>query len=449
MRALTSHDIADAIGAAAVGEPAHAETLVADSRTVVPGVAFAAVAGGHGFVAAALAGGAPYVVVQDASVVPDGATAIVVDDVVVALGAIASHVRSQASYDVVGITGSTGKTLTKDFVAAALRTSLRVHATPKSFNAEIGVPLTVLSAPADTQVLVAELAARRPGEIAELCEIVRPRTGVITGIGKAHLELFGSREVIARTKSELIASLPADGLAVVPSDDDFVNLFSRSAAARIAAVGPGARVAYGADRIDRAGRTHGWVRVDGERLPVTLPVPGRPLMRNAALAVRVAMECGVPAPEAAAVLEHAPLSSWRMEILEVGTRTIVNDAYNSNPTSLAAALRAARELSAGRELWAVLGHMAELGPTSGAEHERMGALAAALGYAGIVVLGEEAAGLSVGAGGIAHRVHSLAEAAEAVRTVTGEASVVLIKASRVAGLERLVEQLGTEGAKRV
>ncbi len=448
MDKLNAHEIARSIGATFLGPQgpdakaeAIADIIVADSRTAGPGIAFAAVLGGRRFVGDAISAGAPFVIVDDASVVPDGARAIVVDDVVVALGRIARDVRARASYDVIGVTGSTGKTLTKDLIAAALGTKLEVHATPKSFNAELGVPLTVLGARAGTEVLVAELGARRPTEIAELCGIVAPRVGVITGIGSTHLELFGTREAIARTKTELLVALPADGLAVVASDDDFVDLFARSTSARIAAVGPGAATSYRAERIDQAGRTHGSVTIDTEAVAVTLPVAGRPLMRNAALAIRVAVECGVPMQQAAAALADAPLSPWRMQIVELGARTIVNDAYNSNPTSLSAALRSVRELAAGRQMWAVLGHMAELGAASDVEHERMGALATALGYAGIIVVGDAVSGIAVGAGSRAHRVQSLAEAAEAVLNLTGEASVVLIKASRVAGLQRLVEEL--------
>jgi UDP-N-acetylmuramoyl-tripeptide--D-alanyl-D-alanine ligase len=238
MAQLNSHALADAIGARAIGQPKDATFVVADSRTVDDVTAFAAVRGGQAFVGDALSSGAPFAIVQDASVVPDGSTAIVVDDTVAALGRIATAVRASSQVPCVAITGSTGKTLTKDFIAAALGPRFTVHATPRSYNAEIGVPLTVLGMPDDANMLVSEVAARHPHDIAYLCDIVRPRTGVITGIGVAHLDVFGSRRAIASTKAELFTSLFADGLAVAPASDDYLDLLVRSTNARLTTVGP-------------------------------------------------------------------------------------------------------------------------------------------------------------------------------------------------------------------
>lgn len=424
--------------------------MVADSRAQVQGSGFAAVRGervdGHSFVREALAGGARFIVVERDDAVPDGATAIVVDDTVRALGAMATGARATLDAHVVAITGSTGKTLTKDLVAAALRAKRRVHAAPASFNTDVTVPLVILGCPADAEVLVAELGARHPGDIGRLCEISKPHVGVITGIGSTHLEVFGSREAIAATKAELLESLPADGLAILPSNDDFLSLLSRSTSARVAAVGPGGPWSYAADRIDSDGVTYGRLFVDGRTIDVALPVPGRPLMRNAAFAVRVAMEIGVEPEAAALALAHAPLSAWRLQIEHIGPWLVVNDAYNANPTSMAATLRSVRELAAGRETWAVLGAMAELGEATGFEHERAGRLATGLGYGGVIVMGDEAARVAAGAGDRAHRVGSLADAADAVSRLVPAGSVVVVKASRAVGLERLTELLA-EGPK--
>lgn len=428
------------------GDPSlQAVGMIADSRAPSGSAAFAAVRGervdGHDFVRDALAGGAPFVVVERTDTVPDGATAVVVDDTVRALGTMATRARATLGCPAIGITGSTGKTLTKDLVAAALGTSMRVHAAPASFNTDVTVPLVVLSTPEDADVMVMEMGARRPGEIAELCAIVRPRTGVIVGIGTAHLEVFGSRRAIASTKSELLAALPANGLAIVPSDDDFLATFSSVTDARLACVGPGSNVSYRAEHITPDGRTHGVVVIDGEAVPVGLPVPGRALMRNAALAIRVAIEHGVDPTVAASALVDAALSAWRLEISEVDGRTLINDAYNANPTSMTSTLRSAVELAGRRPVWAVLGRMAELGADADVAHRRIGRLAASLGLAGLITVGDGTAPMAEAAGPIATRASSIEEAVRAVREVVPPGAVLVVKASRAVGLERLVAEL--------
>jgi UDP-N-acetylmuramoyl-tripeptide--D-alanyl-D-alanine ligase len=448
---LTAQTLAGWAGGRLVGDPsADAVGMVSDSRLQRPGHAFAAVRGervdGHDFVGAALAGGAPFVVVERTETLPDGATAIVVDDTVRALGAMAAAARAAMDVRVVGITGSTGKTLTKDLVAAALGTSLRVHAAPSSFNTDVTVPLVVLGCPDDADVMVAELGARRPGEIERLCALVRPHIGVITGIGTTHLEIFGSRDAIARTKSELLSSLPADGAAFVPADDDYLATFSSSTSARLYTVGPGSDLSYRAERITPDGRTHGTVTIGGRDVGVALPVPGRALMRNAAFAIAVACEFGIDAGDAAASLRNAQLSAWRMEITAIDGWTVVNDAYNANPTSMAATLRSARELAQG-PVWAVLGRMAELGGVSEHEHRRVGRLLASLGYAGVIVVGEGADGIVDGAGALAIRVGSIAEAAEVAGSSVPSGAVLVVKASRSVGLEHLVDELGSRSAR--
>jgi UDP-N-acetylmuramoyl-tripeptide--D-alanyl-D-alanine ligase len=187
---VTAGELAAWSGSVVVGDPSVTASAVgADSRVVAPGTAFAAVRGGHEFTPEAISRGASFVIVEREEAVPGGATAVVTDDVVAALGRMARAVRAEASYKVVGVTGSYGKTLTKDFLSAALSTTFRTHATPASYNAELGVPLVVLSCPHDAEIAVVELGARRVGEIADLCQIVRPHAGVLTGVGVSHLEL--------------------------------------------------------------------------------------------------------------------------------------------------------------------------------------------------------------------------------------------------------------------
>jgi len=437
--ALTASLVAGVVGGRLVGGDAEASSVVADSREAAAGVAFAAIGGGGAFVHEAFDRGAPFAIATTAGPGPT----VVTDDVVGALMRLAAHVRTTLDVPVIGITGSTGKTLTRDFVAASLSTVRTVHRSPKNYNNEIGVPLTLLATPPDAQMLVIELGARHVGEVAELCDIARPKTGIITGIGTAHIDEFGSREGIARAKAELLVALPADGLAVIPSNDDYLDLLQASTDARVVTVGPGGHVRYRAERIAADGRTFGTVTIGSDVLDVILPVPGRAMLRNAAFAVAVAVSHGADPQAAAAAIARSELTSWRMEIVEIGGRTIVNDAYNANPTSMAEALRVARELAGRRPAWAVLGQMAELGETTEAEHLRAGRLARALRLDGVIVLGAEAAeakGIAEGAGSLALQVGSLAE------RVPSDA-VVIVKASRVAGLERLVPLLRSATAQ--
>lgn len=447
MPVLTAAEVAGICSGELIGDgDASARTVVADSREVTETSAFAAIRGGHDFVAQAAAAGAPFVIVERP--VDSKIPAVVVDDMESALGLLATDVRSRLPARVVGITGSTGKTLTKDLLAAALRTRFRVHATTRSFNAEIGVPLVILGCPDDAEVAVIEMGARHRGEIAELCRIARPQAGLITGIGLTHLAEFGSREAIARTKSELLGSLPADGFAVVASDDDFLDLLCSSTSARVITVGPGGHVSYAAHRVDASGRTHGVIRCGGSDVDVVLPVAGRSIMRNAAQATCIADELGVPLDEIARALAAAECNDYRMQIMKAGGRTIVNDAYNANPTSVASALRTVAELAAplgtGAEMWAVLGEMAELGPVSVAEHERVGRDAAALGFDGVIVVGDPADAIAAGAGAIAHRAATIDDAASMVENLVGPDAFVLVKASRVVGLETLGSRIADQ-----
>ena len=449
MPRLTVAHVADVCGGSVAGDAAAvAHGVVADSREVTGGLAFAAVRGGAAYVGDAFAAGAPIVIASSPHEAPAGAAVVVVDDVVAALGCLAADVRSRLRARVVGITGSTGKTLTKDFLAAALGAMersdsdrLAVHATPRSFNAELGVPLVVLTCPDDADVLVVELGARHPGEVADLARMVRPDVGVITGIGISHLSEFGSRHAIARTKCELLGALPAGGDALVPSDDDYLALMSDTSAARMTTVGPGGHISYRATMVDADGRTHGSIGSGDEVVDVTLPVAGRGLMRNAALAVAAAGRLGVAIHESGARISRTRTSLWRMQIVEMSGLVVVNDAWNANPTSTTSALRTVAELARGRERWAVLGTMAELGPLGPDAHRRVGRLARALGFTGVVTVGDEATGIAAGAGPVAVVAGDADEAADIVARRASPGAWVLVKASRVVGLERFPDKL--------
>jgi UDP-N-acetylmuramoyl-tripeptide--D-alanyl-D-alanine ligase len=438
---LTAGFVAEASGGVLVGDAtSRASSVVHDSRRVTSDVAFVSVRG-DAFVAGALDAGAPFVIVERRDVVPDGATAVVTDDSVLALGKIAKAVRARSRWKVVGITGSTGKTLTKDLTAAVLSAKYKVHAAPNSFNAELGVPLVVLSCPDDTQVIVAELAARHLGNIAYLTDIVRPETGVVTGIGVTHIAEFGSRDAGSSDFVRAIASLPSDGLAVLPSGDDYLAFLVASTHARVRTVGPGATVRYRAERIDGDGHTHGTVTIDDRSVAIDLAVPGRALLRNAAMALAVGAEYGVDPDDGARAIANATLSSWRMQISRLHAWTIVNDAWNSSPTSILSALHSAKEMSEDAPVWAVLGGMAELGEIAPAEHLRAGRLVAALGYAGVITVGDAARDIARGAGAIAVEASDKEEAAAIARDRVPDGATVLVKASRSFGLEHFPDIL--------
>jgi UDP-N-acetylmuramoyl-tripeptide--D-alanyl-D-alanine ligase len=442
MPQLIAESVAEICGGRLIGDGTRTATsVVRDSREVAAGVAFVSVRGDD-FIVEAIDRGAPFVIVEGADRLPrDVPAAIVVENAVDALGSLARHVRRGSPMKVVAVTGSTGKTLTKDLIAAVLGAKYKVHAAPNSYNAELGVPLVVLGCPDDAEVLVAELAARHTGEIAYLADIVRPQTGVVTGIGITHIAEFGSRDAIARTKAELPAALPADGLAVLPSGDDYLALLAASTQARIRTVGPGASVRYHADRIDGDGRTHGCVAIDGKTMDVSLAVPGRPLLRNVAMALAVGVEYGIDPDDGARAIADAHLSSWRMQIEAIGPWRVVNDAWNSSPTSIASGLHATKEMAANRPVWAVLGGMAELGEGGPAEHVRAGRLAAALGYEGLILVGDAGAAFARGADAISHLVADKEEAAERVVEVVPSGAHVLVKASRSFGLEHFPDIL--------
>lgn len=444
MPILTAGEVAAVCGGSVAGDPAvRANAVVADSREAVAGSVFVAVRGGHAFVEPALAAGASFAVVHDAAAVPDTATAVVVADTVQALLRLGTWARSRLRARVVGITGSTGKTTTKDLTAAALGARLRVHASPRSYNTDVGMPLTLLSCPDDADAVVLEMGARHPGDIAELAAVARCEVGVITGIGKTHIGEFGSRDVIAATKTELLRALPADGLAVIPADDEYLPLMAASTSARVVSVGPGGAIAFRATSVRAPGRTGGVVTIDGVPVEVDLPVAGRALIRNAAYALAVARELGVDAGEAARAMADAVVSAARMEISTISGLTVINDAYNANPTSTAASLRTVRELAGRGPAWAVLGEMAELGAISGVEHARIARLARALGFEVVAVAAPPELADAPGVVGVA----SMEDAAALLLERAPAGAHVLVKGSLVTGLRRFPELLQDSGRR--
>ena len=403
-----------------------------DSRHVEPGELFVAVPGesydGHVFAADALDSGAAAVVVESASGV-EVAPRIVVADTLAALRDLAAKRRAELTAPVVAITGSSGKTSTKDLLAAALPGA---WASPRSFNNEVGVPLTVLQTPDDCRYLVVEVGSRGVGHIDWLMPAVRPNVAVITNLGVVHLETFGTEARLADAKWELAAGLEPGGTGVLPAGEPRLN---RRLDGPVLTFGdePGADVRFADVVLDAAGRPSLTLHTPQGTRAVKLAMAGRHQAANAAAAVAAGLALGVDLDTLVAGLERAAGSPWRMEIHR-GNVTIVNDAYNANPDSVEAALQTVAELP-GRHI-AVLGRMAELGPVEAAEHQRIGRLAAELGYAAVVVVGDDA-GIAAGSGRLARPVPDAATADAVLRDYLRDGDVVLVKASRAVGLETL------------
>jgi UDP-N-acetylmuramoyl-tripeptide--D-alanyl-D-alanine ligase len=457
---LTLAEIAAATAGELVGGAA--DTIVSsfsfDSRVLEPGACFVALRGsrdGHDFVAAAFARGAAAALVARLPDRPHGETSpgplVVVSDPLAALAELGRVARNRlAAATVVGVTGSAGKTATKDLAAAAARPALAVHANEASYNNEFGLPLTLLGAPRETQIVIAEMGARFAGNITDLCEIARPDIGVVTHVGLAHAEHLGGPEGIASVKGELVEALPASGLAVLNADDPATAELARRTRARTVRVGiggTGADVRARAVELDYELRPRFVLDTPWGTLFVALEVRGYHQVRNASMAATVALSLGVPPEAVAQGLTAATSAPWRMQLLRgPGGVTVLNDAYNASPTSVAAALESFERLPAGGRRIAVLGVMLELGPHSDEEHARVGELAAQAGIEVLVLVGEGAApaAASARAAGVAVvEVDDVGAALDAAREHVRPGDAVLVKASRAIGLERLAEDLVT------
>lgn len=452
MKSRRLSDVAAAVGGRMAGEDVSVSSASTDSRQAQPGTLFFALSGehqdGHRFVGDALRRGAAAAVVARDEGFPG--PVVVVPDTGSALLALAGAERAAFTGRVAAVTGSVGKTSTKDFCGAVLSMRFRVHASPASFNNQVGLPLTVLSAGPDTEVLVCELGASAVGEIRDMCRVARPEVGIVTNVGLAHMAFFGSRENVIRAKAELIEELPPDGVAVLNADDPVVRGYAARTPSRTFLFGTARDADVRAEgiRLSDAGHASFVLAFGGERETVELAVPGEHMVSNALAASACGVALGLSLAECAAALKDAQVSAWRMETFTTpdGIR-VLNDAYNANPASMAAALRTARWMSRGGRCVAVLGHMAELGPISREEHERVGELVARLGIERLVVVGREALPISRGAVREGVRpedvvtVDAPAQALAEVRATARPGDLVLVKGSRVAGLEELAEAL--------
>jgi UDP-N-acetylmuramoyl-tripeptide--D-alanyl-D-alanine ligase len=433
--------------------------VVADSRRVESGSLFVAVSGdrvdGHDYADAALTAGALAVLASR----PVGGASLLVDDPVLGLGRLAHGYLEQLRADggplVASITGSSGKTSTKDLLAQVLGTSGPTVAPEGSFNTEVGLPLTVLRADSETRFLVLEASSRGIGHIAYLCGVARPDIAVVLNVGTAHLGEFGSRGAVAVAKGELVESLESDGVAVLSADDPLVAAMASRTRGRVVTFGFGSDADVRATKIvlDSAARASFTLAANGNTAPVSLALHGSHHVSNALAVAAVTLEAGLPLEQIATALSGArPLSRWRMEVTaRADGVTIINDAYNANPESMRAALAAlaASEVGLGGRRWAVLGRMAELGAEAIPAHEELGTEAAAADR--LVIVGPESdpdlaavARGAVRAGLTVDRIQLAADATAAAGFVSdglAPGDVVLIKASRSADLQRVADAL--------
>jgi UDP-N-acetylmuramoyl-tripeptide--D-alanyl-D-alanine ligase len=463
---LTLAEVAHAVGGSTydIPDPQALVTgpVVIDSRKVEPGGLFVAFAGehvdGHDYAARAVQAGAVAVL---AARRVDGVPAIVVDDVQAALGALAKHVVERLGATTVGLTGSVGKTSTKDLIAQLLQRLGPTVWPPGNLNNEIGLPLTALLVAEDTRHVVLEMGARGIGHIRYLAALTPPRIGVVLNVGTAHIGEFGGREQIAQAKGELVEALPeaeAGGVAVLNADDPLVRAMASRTKARVVLFGEAADADVQARdvRLNKRGQAVFTLVTPTGCSEVTLRLYGEHHVSNALAAAAVAREQGMPVAEIATALSEAgTLSRWRMEVTERPDGvTVVNDAYNANPDSMRAALRALAAMGRGHRTWAVLGEMAELGGESLAEHDAVGRLAVRLNVSKLVAVGGPAAAwLQMGAynegswGEESVHVSDAEAAIDLLRSELRPGDVVLVKASRSAGLERVAAALldGAEG----
>lgn len=427
---FTTDELAELTGGRVHGPETRITGATQDSRAVEAGQLFVpliAERDGHDFIEGALAAGAEvYLTARP----PSSGTAIIVDDTYKALRSIARAARRRINGHVIGITGSVGKTSTKDLLVSVLSQSSRAHASQRSFNNEIGVPLTLINVPDDVEVTIIEMGSRGVGHIADLCAIAEPTIGLITTIAGAHTEEFGTVENIAEAKGELIEALPQEGLAVLNADVSLALATASRSAAPVLTFGQSASADVRFRDIELDGDLRATFTMDSDwgTFSVSPSTRGAHLVPNATAAAAVALWLGHPPEEVQAGLGSAPLSPWRMEVVRSsGGATIINDTYNANPTSMRGALDSLAAMSATRRI-AILGYMAELGENEREDHREIATYAKKLGI-DVVAVGTDLYGLAV--------------SEDAVATVgnLGPKDALLVKGSRSAGLETVATAL--------
>ena len=428
-------DVANATGGALVGQNAHLSGVSFDSRSITPGQLFVPIVAerdGHEFIEMALKSGAGAYLTQRESV---GRSAIVVEDTLAALLKLGAWARVRleptVGSRVIGVTGSVGKTSTKDFIAAALSSELVVTASERSFNNDQGLPVTLLNAADNAQALVLEMGMRGFGEIARLCSIAQPTIGVVTAVAAAHTERVGGIDGVARAKAELVQALPQSGYAILNADDERVREMRKFTQAQVLTYGvhEGADIRITKCEMDEMARASVSATTPWGSVSWAMSVPGAHMALNAAAAIAVAGACEVDIYQAATALEQSSLSPMRMQVITTDDgMTIINDAYNANPASMRAALDTLVGVKASRHV-VIAGQMAELADSS-AEHNAIVEYARSKSIEFIACETEN----------YATSPHSIGDAVRRVRD-GGTDVAVLVKGSRVAALERVVQLL--------
>jgi UDP-N-acetylmuramoyl-tripeptide--D-alanyl-D-alanine ligase len=448
MKPITAQQIATILGVTiTAGSPDVLASggVSTDTRSLPPRCVFFALRGEHFdgdvFAPQALAGGAAVVIVQKwtGGEVPADVAVLEVSDSLLALQRLARWWRKQLDIPVIAITGSNGKTSTKDFTAAVLSKRFNVSATRGNLNNHIGVPLTVLSTNEEHTVAVWEMGMNHSGEIAPLCEIARPKYGIITNIGTAHIEFMGTRDAIAEEKGMLGRALPPDGFLFLPATCDFYDYLRQRTRATMVAVGNGRGLVRAENlHTEQEGTKFTLVIEGGEKAEVYLPVPGRHMVTNALLAAGVGWKLGLSTAEIAEGLSCAKLTGGRLGSFEHEGVTVIDDTYNANPESMAAAIETLADtpVSEGSRRIIVLGRMGELGPHAPAAHLRTGELAASRKLT-VVAVGEGAEAIAKGADNAPY-FQDLDRAASWLKHEVKPGDVVLFKGSRTATVERVM-----------
>lgn len=426
---FSTNEVAEIVDGVVHGPMCAIDGASIDSRSANDGALFVPIVAerdGHDFIGSAMTNGAAAHLTSGPT---SAASAVVVGDTTEALTALGRAARQRLTGPVIGVTGSVGKTSVKDLLLAAMGGVRRVHANPASFNNELGLPLTLVNAPDDTEVAILEMGARGIGHIAQLCEIGSPTIGIVTRVAGAHTELFGSLEGVALGKGELVECLPADGTAVLNADDHRVLAMANRTNAAVITYGSQGDVRVSDLQLDGAMRPTFTVDTPWGSTTITLALAGEHMAYNAAAAIAAGGAAGVDLADMKRGLEAATASTWRMEVATAASgATVINDAYNANPASVRAALAALLSNAAPRRC-AVLGVMAELGAEHDEEHL---AIADEIVGADVRLIAVDAAAY----GPKAEHVASIDEARTALGDLDG-GDAVLVKGSRVAGLERL------------
>ena len=421
------------------------EGVFTDTRTPLEGGLFIALRGENfnadAFASKALESGASVAIVGEwtGGDVPEGKAVIEVKDTLFALQRLAHWWRSQLDIPVVCITGSNGKTSTKDFTKAILSRKFKVNATKGNLNNHIGLPLTVLSTTKEHTAAIYEIGMNHSGELSPLCEIARPQYGVITNIGTAHIEFLGSREAIAEEKGTLGRYLPETGLLFTPAACDFNDYFRARTHARMIPVGNGRGLVRAENLRPQADGTHFTLVIGGEnQVEVFLPVPGKHMITNALLAAALGFNLGIPVEEIALGLSSVALTSGRMRRMDWDGITLLDDTYNANPESMEAAIETLAEMPVGegKSRIIVLGAMGELGVFSDDAHLSIGKLAAEKGLT-LIAVGEGAEGIAKGGG--APHFSEMEKAAQWLLENSQTGDVVLFKGSRTAAIEKVLQ----------